>query len=149
MAEQGSELVPFKRALYEKLKLAVPATTTVMYALTDEPDEYPDEAVWMGLSETEELAIPTMRAGKLHLQEKVRVYVYIQVMLLEGQEQYEADERAGEILGVLQTILSATPKISPDTQWARLISWKNVIGKAGTGHGARFVCEVEFNSRIE
>jgi hypothetical protein len=143
----GTSLVLFKQALCEELR-ARPglADVEVLYAPTDAESA---EAIWFGKAETEELSIATLRAGKLHLQEKYDLYGCVQVRQTEGQTQESADVRAVAILAELQQELTEAPDTCDDIQWASLHSWKHVGGKLGTGHGSRFEFTIRVHARME
>ncbi len=148
MSGAGTSLVTFKRALRDNLR-ARPALAgvSVLYALTE--DETAPEAIWFEKAETEELSIPSLRAGKLHLQETYDLDVIVQVTLTEGQSQEQADARAVEIFAELQQELAAAPQPDNDIQWAKPHEWKHVGGKLGTGHGSRFEIKVRVHARME
>lgn len=147
MSAYGTSLIVFKQALCEELR-ARPglADVEVLYAPTDAES---DEAIWFGKAETEELSIASMRADKLHLQEKYDLYGCVQVKMTQGQTQEQADVRAVAILAELQQELTEAPNTCDDIQWASLHSWKHVGGKLGTGHGSRFEFTIRVHARLE
>lgn len=148
MSGAGTSLVAFKQALRDNLtERPALAGVAVLYANTE--TEIPNEAVWFGKAGTEDLEIPSMRAGKLHLQETYDLDVVVQVMLTEGQSQEDADLRAVEIFAELQQELAAAPQSVDDIQWAKPFAWKHVGGKLGTGHGSRFEIQVRVHARME
>lgn len=148
MSAGGTSLFAFKRGLRDALtELPGLADVKVMYVLTD--GELPSEAVWLGDATTNDLSIPTLRAGVLHLQETYDVDVTIQVKQTAGESQETVDARLDEIFAELQQVLAKAPKLIDDIQWAVPHSWKEVGGRLGNGHAARLEIKVRVHARME
>jgi len=144
----GTSLVEFKIALFDLLA-ARPglANVKVKYGLTD--GEMPKETIILGHAETDRLEIPTLRAGKLHLQEEYDLNIAVQVCFTGGQSERQADVRAVEIFAELQQQLAEMPQIVDAIQWARPESWRQLSVPAGTGHASLFEIKVRVHARME
>lgn len=158
----GTNLVNVKDAVLARLQANATLAAegvSITYHWPENPDDLQGdggfEAIWIGDAEAD-IDVPLLTGGALYRDETLRLTVHVQVLKDDqADDQRDADVRAEEILTEIARTFANNVDLDPGDGTSQIRSavldgWKHVPGVLpdGIGHGSRFECFIEVESRL-
>lgn len=149
----GTTLIDVKQALLALLVARPTLTATATYDHPGQPALTGND-VWLADVPAATTTIPTMRAGKKHVEETFTLQLMVQAVRSAGEGQLVADLAAAAHFREVQQLLAENPQLGLPTtiQHALLVGWAHRTGGFIDGgesaRGSRFELSVQVKARL-